>query len=174
MPAISVAILSILLIIYYYYSNVHGDHPRPPRGGGGGPRGGFRPDGGKGLNIFITFGTLAVISGAISFSWFFLKKKLKSPSTPIKKLVKIFNIAHYYSGWIALVFIAIHGTYYLLTKFNNSNTFSGLAAFILILTLAIYGYKMKRKPNKFMRKTHYLLSLLWLVALVALSFKLLQ
>lgn len=167
MPAILVAILSLLLIVYYYYSSMYGNHPKPPQGGGG-PQGGTRPgpDGGKGTDIFITLGTIGIISGAISFSWFFLKKKLKSPSTPIKKLAKIFKIAHYYTGWIALVFIAIHGTYYLITKLNDSNIFSGLAAFILILTLAIYGYMMKRKPNKFMRKTHFLLSLLSLVALV--------
>jgi cytochrome b561 len=169
MPAILVAILSILLIVYYYYASAFGDHPKPPGGGRppqGSPQGGFQPDGGKGTDIFLTLGTLALISGAISFSWFLLRKKLKSTSIPIKKLAKIFNVAHNYTGWIALVFIAIHGTYYLITKLNDSKIFSGLAAFLLILTLAIYGYKMKRKPNRFMRKTHFLLSLLWLVALV--------
>jgi hypothetical protein len=168
MPAILVAILSLLLIAYYYYFSMHGNHPKPPQGGVGGPQGGTRPgpDGGKGSGIFLTLGTLAVISGAVSFSWFFLKKKLKSPSILIKKLAKIFNVAHYYTGWIALIFIAIHGTYYLFTKLDDPNIFSGLAAFILILTLAIYGYKLKRKPNRFIRKTHFLLSLLWIVALV--------
>jgi Na+/melibiose symporter-like transporter len=164
MPAILVAVLSILLILYYYYSSTLGNHPKPPQGGG--PPGGIRPDRGGGNSLFTTFGTLAIISGAVSFSWFFMKKKLKSPSNLIKKISKIFYAAHNYTGWIALFFIAIHGTYYLITKLDDSNIFSGLAAFILILTLAIYGYLMKRRPNKFMRKTHFLLSLLWLIALV--------
>jgi hypothetical protein len=148
-PAIAVAIISILLIAYYFYAASHETNPQPPQG-----------------NFFTTLGTFAVISGAISFSWFRFKKKLKSPSLFIKKLAKIFYVAHTYAGWIALVLIGVHGGYFLITRLNDSNILSGLAAFFLNLTLAIYGWFIKRKPNKFMRKTHFLLSILWLLVLI--------
>jgi hypothetical protein len=148
-PAIAVAIISILLTAYYFYAASLATNPQPLQG-----------------NFFMTLGTFAVISGAISFSWFRFKKKLNSPSRFIKKLAKIFYVIHTYAGWIALVLIVVHGGYFLITRLNDSNIFSGLAAFFLILALAIYGWLMKRKPNKLMRKTHFLLSLLWLLVLI--------
>jgi hypothetical protein len=167
-PAISVAIVSILLIIYYYNAAAHGAPANLPSGalppGGSGTR--PRPPEGEGADPFKFLGTLAIICGAISFSWFRLKKKLASPSRPIKKLAKIMYAAHTYTGWIALILIVIHGAYYLITKLNDPSIFSGLAAFLLLLALAIYGWLMKRKPNKQMRKMHFLLSNLWLLALL--------
>jgi hypothetical protein len=161
LPAISVAILSILLILYSYYSAAHAVHPSPPHGGG-------QPPGGKGgTNSFLTLGTIAIVCGAINFSWFLLKRKLTSSSRPIKKLAKIFYAVHTYTGLLSLGLIVIHGSYYLITKLQDTlNIFSGLAAFLLILALAMYGWRMRKKPNNTMRKTHFLLSNVWLLALI--------
>jgi hypothetical protein len=163
-PAIIVIIASILLVAFSLFAIKHGPQPIP---GGGPPPDGRRPpgEGGSGLELFKTFGTLALLCGAISFSWLRFKNRLKSKSEPIKKIAKTIYTAHTYTGYAALIFI-LAGTYFLITKFHDVNIYTGLASFIILLTLAVYGWLIKRVRNKYMRKVHFLLSIVWIPALL--------
>ncbi|WCK54909.1 hypothetical protein PP175_02525 [Aneurinibacillus sp. Ricciae_BoGa-3] len=164
-PVILVTLISVLLIAYFFYTTSNAPRPHqgihPPNGSHGMPH----PDGKKGFD-FTLFGNIAIACGAISYWWFLFKKKLASPSKPLKKVAKRLYSIHTYTGWAALVFIIIHGGYYLITDFHNSKIFTGLAAFLLLLALALYGWLYKRVRNKFMRTSHFILGHIWLVALL--------
>lgn len=94
------------------------------------------------------------------------KKKLTSTSIPIRKLGKLLYNIHKFIGWTALVLILVHGVYYLITKLQDDKIFTGLAAFLILLTLAGYGWLIKRVRNSLMRKVHMFLSIVWIPALL--------
>ncbi|MBL0386446.1 hypothetical protein JJB07_07280 [Tumebacillus sp. ITR2] len=166
-PAILVILVSAALIAYYYYSiptRVPGQ--RPPMGEGMGN--GQRPPGmhkEEGNEIFTLLGNIAIAFGGLSFWWFLFKKKLGTPNNLIKKTGKLLYKVHTYTGYIALILVTIHGGYYLITKFSDAKVKSGLAGFLLLLALAIYGMLFQRVKNKDMRKTHFVLTNAWLVVL---------
>lgn len=166
-PAILVAIVSVLLILYSFYTMPHG-HPQMPPSGEMPPSGGSpRPDeDGGSAGIFKFLGNIAIICGAVSYSWLRFKKTIKSSSQLLKTLGKKIYAAHAFLGWIALILVAIHGGYYLITDFHNQKTETGLAAFLILLTLAIYGWLYKREHNKLMRNMHFLLSNVWFIVLL--------
>jgi hypothetical protein len=159
-PAIIVVLACIGLLIYYLIAMKNGAHPAPPAGG-------MRPPGGgkEKFEPFKLLGTIALVCGAISFSWLRFKKKLTSSALPIKKLGKLLYVIHTYTGWAALIIIAVHGGYYLITKLNDDKIFTGLAAFLLLAALAGYGYMIGKVRNRNIRKVHFLLSFVWIVVL---------
>ncbi|MDN4078824.1 hypothetical protein QYF52_12835 [Paenibacillus polymyxa] len=170
-PAIiAVTVAALLLIYYYYMSSVSGGKPgmRPQGGNVPGHMGG-RPSGkGSGGNgeIFNTLGTISVFLGAATFCWFWFKKKLRSPSMLVRKAGKLFHSLHKLLGWATLILIAIHGVYFLITKFQDHKTFSGLAAFAIILAISGYGFYINKVRNKWMRTIHRILGLLWVPVLL--------
>ncbi|MGW9528162.1 hypothetical protein ACWHAM_10485 [Paenibacillus terrae] len=175
-PAIiAVAVAALLVIYYYYMSSVSSGGepgPRPPEGGVGnvpaGPVGG-RPGGeGRGGNgeIFKTLGTISVFLGAAAFSWFWFKKKLRSPSILVRKAGKLLHSLHKLLGWATLILIAVHGIYFLITKLQDNKTYTGLAGFAILLAIAGYGFFINKVRNKWMRTVHRLLGLLWVPVLL--------
>ncbi|MFK4302101.1 hypothetical protein ABH892_002205 [Paenibacillus sp. RC254] len=173
-PAIIAVTAAALLVIYYYYmSSVSGGGPgpRPPEGGVSNlPTGpvGRRPGGEGGGNgeIFKTLGTISVFLGAAAFSWFWFKKKLRSPSIWVRKAGKLLHSLHKLLGWATLILIAVHGIYFLITKLQDHKTYTGLAGFAILLAIAGYGFFINKVRNKWMRTVHRLLGLLWVPVLL--------
>ncbi|WP_462411651.1 hypothetical protein [Neobacillus sp. Marseille-QA0830] len=161
-PAILVLLISIGFLVYYFLSLPSGE------GAGHMPKGehlpGERPQ--EGGEIFKTFGTISIIVMAASYSWFRFKKILRSPVPQLKKLSRFIHKAHHFFGWTALIIAIVHGGYYLLTKFGDFHTKSGLAVILLFITLAVYGYLVKRVRNKYIKSVHFLLSNLCIAALL--------
>ncbi|UUZ82283.1 hypothetical protein LJK88_49155 [Paenibacillus sp. P26] len=112
--------------------------------------------GGEGL--FKNFGTIAVFCGAVSYVWLRLKTKRRSPSSVVQILVKWFDKLHTYAGYGAIVLVAVHGVYFLTQAAVKDDTYTGLAAFALLLSLGVYGFLIRRVKNKHMRKIHFLLA----------------
>ncbi|MDP4172078.1 MAG: hypothetical protein Q8906_15820 [Bacillota bacterium] len=164
-PAILAVGIGVALVIYsVFFMQSGGQHHGPPPGGG--LRHFRRRDGGGFGGLIKQLGTIIIICGAINYSWFYLKRRMKSPLTWVKKTGKYFYKVHTYVGWIALGLTAVHGTYYLLKDFKNPATFTGLAAFVLLLALALYGLFVNRSRVKSIRKIHFLLTNVWLILLL--------
>ncbi|WHY85555.1 hypothetical protein QNH39_23570 [Neobacillus novalis] len=73
-PAIIVLFFCVALIAYEFYLTPTGGHGHHPEGG-------FHPKGQSSFRgIFNWFGTVAIIGGAITYSWVRFKKKLKTSS----------------------------------------------------------------------------------------------
>ncbi|EHS54780.1 hypothetical protein P4H71_15580 [Paenibacillus kribbensis] len=171
---IAVAVAALLVLYYYYMSSVSGGGPgpRPPEGGVGNvpagqmgrPPGGGR-HGGNG-EIFKTLGTISVFVGAAAFSWFWFKKKLRSPSMLVRKAGKLLHAMHKLLGWATLILVAVHGVYFLVTKLQDSKTYTGLACFAILLAIAGYGFFINKVRNKWMRTVHRSLGLLWVPVLL--------
>jgi hypothetical protein len=148
-PALLIVSISVILILYSLFLSPANDQFQRSEDAGG---------------TYKTLGNIAIIFAAISFTWLRLKKKRISTSKPIKWLAKFMYSIHTYMGWAALALIAVHGTYFILTDFQKSATKSGLAAFLLLLTLAGYGYMFRKVKKPIMRKIHFALALSWIVA----------
>lgn len=165
LPAILVLVAAAALIVYYFThqpqtpnfqgADTPGDHPPAD----------LQPDEEEGSETFTLLGNIAIAFGALSFWWFLFKKKLGSPNALIKKTGKLLYKVHTFTGYLALILVTVHGGYYLITKFSDVNAKSGLAGFLLLLALAVYGMLYKRVKNKDMRKTHFVLTNAWLVVL---------
>lgn len=147
-PAIIVIIVSIGLIIFSFFTAFGGEKEEKQFG-----------------DLFKNFGNLAILFGTISYSWFIFKKKLKSPSKYIKTLAKKIFSLHPYVGGASLCFAILHGAYFL-TDIKNESYFTGIASILLLLTIVGYGWAIKRVRNKYIRKTHFVLSNIWPVALL--------
>ncbi|WP_317983772.1 hypothetical protein [Paenibacillus spiritus] len=137
---------------------------------GAGPAGGVRlphPHGGEGSEEwFKRMGTAVPFLGAASFSWFWVRRKRKSPSAPVRQGARLLSKLHPFLGWAALALIAVHGTYFLLNKPGDSHIYSGLAALVLLAALAAYGVIIRKVRNKWTRSVHRSLALLWVPALL--------
>jgi hypothetical protein len=175
-PAIIAAMAAVLLVVYYYYmSSSHSSgefRVHTPEGGARHlPAGGLRRSpGGEGLGaggeIFKTLGTIAVFLGASSFSWFWFKKKLKSPSIWVRRTGRLLHSVHKLLGWATLIIVAVHGTYFLITKSQDNKIYTGLAGFAILLTLVGYGFFINKIRNKWTRTVHRSLGLLWVPVLL--------
>ncbi|WML55212.1 hypothetical protein RCG17_11835 [Neobacillus sp. PS3-12] len=154
LPAIGMILIAIVLIGYSYFTKSAAHHPGPP------------PQEEEGGGIFKLLGNVSILFGGLSFSWFLLKKKLKSPLKLVKIAAKKSYSFHTTFGFIGLILVIIHGGYYLITDFSNRNTFTGIAAFLILACLAAYGYIFKRSKNKVLKKVHYYLSYVWIVAIL--------
>ncbi|MEK5507027.1 MULTISPECIES: hypothetical protein [unclassified Paenibacillus] len=173
-PAIIAVTVAALLVIYYYYMpSVSGGGPglRPPGGEVSNVAGhmGGRPGekGGEGNGeLFKTLGTISVFLGAATFSWFWFKKKLRSPSMLVRKTGKLLHSMHKLLGWATLILIAVHGIYFLITKLQDNKTYTGIAGFVILLAIAGYGFFINKVRNKWMRTVHRLLGLLWVPVLL--------
>ncbi|RKP51599.1 hypothetical protein D7Z26_17630 [Cohnella endophytica] len=167
-PAIVVATVAVLLVAYSYYLTLsHGGQelrPRPPEGGGTGrpPQGGNDGAGG----YFTTLGTISLFLGAAGFSWFWFKKKLKSPSPAVRYVGKLLHSIHKFLGWTTLVLIVVHGIYFLIVKLHDEKIYTGLAGLAILLALAGYGYSINKVRNKWMRAVHRSLGIIWVPVLL--------
>lgn len=151
LPAIGMILVAIVLIGYSYFTKFAAPLPRHHGEGGG---------------IFKLLGNVSILFGGLSFSWFLLKKKLKSPLKIVKIAAKKSYSFHTTFGFIGLILVVIHGGYYLITDFSNRNTLTGIAAFLILACLAAYGYIFKRSKNKVLKKVHYYLSYVWILAIL--------
>lgn len=158
-PAIMAIAAAALLLAYYYTFSADG-------GGGPGRFPGSENEEEEVGSIFTALGTIAVFVGAAGFSWFWFKKKLKSPSVIVRKAGKLFHSMHKILGGVTLALIAVHGVYFLLTKFREPNIYSGLASFVMLLAIAGYGFFINKVRNKWMRTVHRTLGLLWVPVLI--------
>lgn len=84
----------------------------------------------------------------------------------VQKAGKLFHSLHKLLGWATLILIAVHGVYFLITKFQDHKTYSGLAAFAIILAISGYGFYINKVRNKWMRTIHRILGLLWVPVLL--------
>lgn len=157
-PVILAIIIGVLLVGYSFYSHSTGTPPERPAGGAGMPPHEHE----EGLELFKTMGTIAVILGGISFMWLRFKKKLASPSVPVKKLGRFLYRIHQLTGWAALVLILVHGTYYLLQQKKIEDIYTGLAAFLFLLLLAVYGLMIRKTKKPALKKVHFTLSVAWI------------
>lgn len=168
-PAGVAALVAILLLGYYFYmSFFHGSGEVRLRTPGG--VGAMRPPGGKEAGgseeIFKTLGTVAVFFGAVSFSWFWFKKKRKSPSIWVRRTGKLLHTVHKLLGWMTLIIIVAHGIYFLITKQEDNSIYTGLAGFVILLMIIGYGFFINKIRNKWMRTVHRSLVLLWVPVLL--------
>jgi hypothetical protein len=163
-PAIIVLFFCATLIAYEFYLSPTGG----PGGHGHHPEGGFQPkDHSSFREIFNWFGTIAIIGGAITYSWVRFKKKLKSSSPFIKKFSKLLFRVHTIIGYGILILGTAHGAYYLITeKLTGKGVLNGIAAFLLLLTVGVYGFLIRRIKNKYTRNVHFWVSNASLIALL--------
>lgn len=161
-PAILVAVISLAVMIYSFWTM-----PEQPAGHAPGmpPVDGHRSEGNTGKEIFNTIGNGAILCGAISYLWYLFKKRVASPVPQLKKLTRKLHAVHHYMGYAALAFTILHGVYYL-TDIENHHYLTGIAAFLPLVALAVYGWLMKRIRHPMMRKLHLQLSNVWLVTLL--------
>ncbi|MCH5586629.1 hypothetical protein MK805_16970 [Shimazuella sp. AN120528] len=160
-PIILISLIFLFFVAYSAYKTSlqpPGNHQSTP------PNGIHNLNEQKGFD-FTIFGNAAIVLGAISYWWLLFKKKLASPFKPLKLWGKRLYAIHTFTGWIALILVIIHGTYYLFTKFDDPKLLTGIAAFLILLTLAIYGWFYQRVKNKYIRTSHFILSHIWLIAL---------
>ncbi|MFC5528804.1 hypothetical protein [Cohnella yongneupensis] len=152
-PAIAGAMVALMLLAYYYYTNSlnSGEHFRPRR-----------PEGGA---LFTTMGTIALYVAAAGFSWYWFKKKLKSPSAIVRYVGRLLHKVHKWLGWATLALGATHGTYLLVTRIDDNKIYSGLASFAILLFLAGYGIYIPKIRNKWMRVVHRTLGMAWVPVL---------
>ncbi|SFJ35371.1 hypothetical protein SAMN02799624_04220 [Paenibacillus sp. UNC496MF] len=151
-PAVLAALVSLAFVLYALFGSIHPDTLQS------GVAAGMRRDAEGGDGLFRTLGTIAVWCGAVGYAWLRLKKKRKSPSPVVKKLGKLFNRLHQPAGYAALAFVAAHGSYFLTQAAMKDDTFTGIAAFTLLLSLAVYGYLIRRVKLKHVRRIHFLLA----------------
>ncbi|MEI7027540.1 hypothetical protein [Paenibacillus sp. y28] len=116
--------------------------------------------------IFKTLGTISVFLAAGSFWWIWFKKQRKSPSSFIRGMGKLLHRLHEPLGWLALLLVVFHGGYYLITDFQNRDTYSGIAAFLILLAIGGYGFFIQNIRNQWMRVIHRTLSIAWVPALI--------
>ncbi|MNK45184.1 hypothetical protein D3C87_639370 [compost metagenome] len=164
-PAILLTLAALALILYGQFGiqkqmppGMDGTHPGQGTVTGQGPGAGFRPEGGEREEgpegIFKTLGTIAVFSAAVSYAWICLKNKRRSASALVRKGVKLFYAVHTYTGYLALILIAVHGVYFLIQGTKQDSILTGIAAFTLLLSTGVYGFLIKRVRNKYMRTVH--------------------
>ncbi|WJH35599.1 hypothetical protein N6H14_06255 [Paenibacillus sp. CC-CFT747] len=115
---------------------------------------------------FKLLGTLAVASGAVSFGWYGFRRRLGSRQLLLKKAGRLLHSVHTYAGWLTLALIAVHGGYYLVTKLGERDMYTGLAAFVLLLAIAGYGYAYRKVRKPAMRRAHFVLATLWVPVLL--------
>ena len=167
-PAIIILFFCAVLIAYEFYVS-----PTGSLGGHGHrPEGGSHPQGQRFeksslREMFNWFGTIAIIGGAITYSWVRFKKKLKSSSPFIKKFSMLLFRVHNIIGYVILILVTAHGAYYLITeKLTRKGILDGIAAFLLLLTVGVYGFLIRRIKNKYTRKVHFWVSNASLIALL--------
>ncbi|WNQ10865.1 hypothetical protein MJA45_25130 [Paenibacillus aurantius] len=128
--------------------------------------GSFRPKHEEEGGPFKLLGTFAVASGAVSFGWYGFRRRLGSRQLLLKKAGRLLHSVHTYAGWLTLALIAVHGGYYLVTKLGERDMYTGLAAFVLLLAIAGYGYAYRKVRKLAMRRAHFVLATLWVPILL--------
>lgn len=159
-PAILAMAAAIGCLVYFFLFAKEGGpsegmRPKP----GMVPPAGFKRE--ESGDIFKTLGTVSVFLGAAAFCWFWFKRRLKSPSKVVRIAGRLLHRLHNWIGYAALVLVGVHGIYFLVKKFRDHNTWSGLAAFAILLGLAGYGFFINKIRNKYMRLVHRVLAISW-------------
>lgn len=154
-PAIIVTIVCVGLIIFSFFSTLGGEkeiilgHKGEDQ---------FR-------GLFKNFGNLTILFGTISYSWFIFKKNLKSRFKWLRTIGKRIFSLHPYVGGASLGFAVLHGVYFI-TDIGDKSYFTGIASILLLFTIVGYGWAIKRVRNKYIKKTHFVLSNIWPVAIL--------
>lgn len=150
--AVAVSIAALLFIVYQMlYTTEMGE--KYQRTG---------PD----AEIFKTLGTVTVFVGAGSFCWLWFKRQRKARRLIIRRIGTLLHQLHQPLGWLALGLVAFHGGYFLITDIQNRDIYSGIAAFLILLAIAGYGFFIKKTRNKWMRLVHRTLGIAWVPALL--------
>lgn len=108
---------------------------------------------------FSLLGQIAVWMFAFSSLWYGVKR-IKKKSPLFRNIARRIYQYHHWGGYIAVVLIVIHGTFFLLNDIENDNVKTGISAFILLITLAIYGLWLQKAPQPILRVYHRILGLL--------------
>jgi hypothetical protein len=116
--------------------------------------------------IFAWVGKLAVIMGALSMSWYFVKRKRVSKIDSVRKFANFLYSLHKVTGFGALFLIIAHGTYFFWNEWPELETITGLLAFVMLITLVIYGIRLNRQLLPRTRRIHYILALIWIVVTI--------
>jgi hypothetical protein len=111
--------------------------------------------------IFELIGKLAVFLGALSLSWYVMKRKRVSKIKSVRKFSNLFYLLHKITGWNALLLIVTHGAYFLWNEWPEIETLTGLLAFTALVTLIIYGMKLQRRLLAQTRRIHFILAFIW-------------
>jgi hypothetical protein len=112
---------------------------------------------------FKLIGKLAIVLGALSLSWYLMKRKRVSKIMPVRKTANVFYRLHTYAGWSALVLVVAHGVYFFVYEWLDGDTISGLFAFVTFVALAVYGVLLSRRRLPKNRRIHFVLALVWVV-----------
>ena len=115
--------------------------------------------------FFNDLGTISVFLGAVCFSWFWFKQKLRSSSMIMRRVGKLIHSLHNFFGWSALILSFSHGIYCLFVEIHDQHIYSGIASFVILLTIVGYGYMSRKVRNKWMRAIHRWLSIVWIPVL---------
>jgi hypothetical protein len=113
--------------------------------------------------IFAWLGKLGVMLGALSLSWFMMKRKRVSNVMSVRKTANLFYRMHKATGWSALVLVVIHGAYFIFFKWLETDTITGLLALMMLIMVTIYGVLLSRRRLPRARCIHFGLSLIWVL-----------
>jgi hypothetical protein len=109
-----------------------------------------------------TLSKVAVVLGAISFSWFAVKRHASSPFTAIRTWSRRLYRWHVPVAYGAFGLVLVHGAYFILQKWGDEGTISGLIAVGFLLALMDFGLLLRKKRTAWKRKLHFILALFWL------------
>lgn len=121
-----------------------------------------RPEHNSTVELFNNFGTVAVFCGAASFLWLRFKNLRKSSLFFFQKLSKWVRSIHQVAGYLCVAAIVAHGAFFLFFSKLKPDTFTGLAAFAVLLAIGGYGMLIKHILNVWMRSVHRMLSIAWI------------
>ncbi len=113
--------------------------------------------------VFKFIGKLAVVLGALSLSWYLMKRKRVSKTMQVRKVANFFYRLHTYAGWSALVLVVAHGAYFVVYEWLDDETITGLLAFVTLVALAVYGVLLSRHRLPKNRRVHFALAVGWVV-----------
>jgi|AGTN01.1.fsa_nt_gi hypothetical protein len=163
-PSIIAIVAAILFLGYYYhYISRHGNGESDLKRLAEEQLAKGFVDGNVRIAIFFNdLGTISVFLGAVCFSWLLFKRKLRSPSRIVRRVGKLFHSLHIFLGWISLFLCFAHGIYFFFVEIHDQHIYSGISSFVILLTIAGYGYGIRKVSNKEMRAVHRWLSIVWI------------
>jgi len=96
---------------------------------------------------------------AFSSLWYGVKQ-IKKKSRLFRNISRRIYQYHHWGGYIAVALVIVHGTFFLLNDIEDNNVKTGISAFILLITLALYGLWLRTAPQPILRIYHRILGLL--------------
>ncbi len=167
LPAIIAITVTVLFVGYYYYyisRYGNGDSTLRRLAAEQLAKGAVDPNVRTAI-FFNDLGTISVFLGAACLSWLWFKQKLRSSSRIVRRLGKLLHSLHNFLGWSVLLLSFSHGVYCLFVEIQDQHIYSGIASFVILLTLVGYGYRLRKVRHKWMRAIHRWLSIVWIPVL---------